>query len=135
MFNKVVAVVMVVCGLITLAMLQGLFAPNAITQMMFQRDVDGPLHAIIIPNWSVLVGLGGAMLIFGAFNPGARRLCLVIPGLSKLSFLLLAFTRGAAYLPTLTVPIVVDSIMVTLFAAFLIVGAARGGRAPLTAKA
>jgi hypothetical protein len=124
-FNKIAAVVMVVCGLITLSMLQGLFAPDAITQMMFQLDADGPFRAIIVPNWSVLVGLGGAMLIFGAFNPQSRRLCLAIPGLSKLSFLILAFTQGQAYFDMMIVPIIVDSVMVTLFAIFLITGFVR----------
>lgn len=122
MRDKIIAAVMVVCGLITFSMLQGVFAPNAITQMMFQRDVEGPFYAILVPNWSVLVCLGAAMLIFGAFNPGSRRLCLVVPGLSKLSFLILAFTQGRAYLPTLTTPVIVDSVMVALFVLILVVG-------------
>jgi hypothetical protein len=125
---------MVICGLITLSMLQGLFAPNAITQMMFGLDTEGPYRAIIVPNWSVLVGLGGAMLVFGAFNPQSRRLCLAVPGLSKLSFLILAFTQGQVYFDMMIVPIIVDSVMVALFAIFLIAGFVRP-TAPLATAA
>lgn len=126
MLNKIIAGVMVVCGLLTMSMLQAVWAPNAMLESLVQQRVSGALEAIVIPDWGVLVGTSGAMLIFGAFNPTSRRLCLAAAGAGKLAFVVLAFAYGPLQ-PGLMVPVVVDSVMVTLFALFLVLG--RGGAA------
>lgn len=122
MFNKISAGVMLVSGVLTLTMLQAAIAPDAAVQSMFQHSVDGGLRDVVVRNWGVLIALMGALLIFGAFNPSSRRLALVLAGVSKIAFLALVLAQGQTYLPGLGVAVVADSVMVVLFAIFLIFG-------------
>jgi hypothetical protein len=60
------------------------------------------------------------MLIYGAFHPYARQLVLIVGGLSKLAFITLVLTYGGQYLgQSAGVSIVIDSVMVLLFIAYL----------------
>ncbi|HET9448507.1 MAG TPA: hypothetical protein VFO35_19710 [Steroidobacteraceae bacterium] len=60
------------------------------------------------------------MLIYSAFNPVNRRLVLVVAGLSKIVFILLILTYGAQFLSRAGVAVVVDSVMIALFAIYLL---------------
>lgn len=113
--------VMLVSGALTLTMLQAAIAPSAALRATFGETLEGPLAEIVVRNWGALIALVGAMLIYGAFHPQVRELVLVIAGLSKVIFITLILTFGAQYLGHQAgVAIVVDSISVLLFIAYLV---------------
>lgn len=119
MRNGIISGIMAVCGLLTLTMLYAAFAPIPAMQQLFKEAPAGAMAAIVVPSWGVLIGLMGALLIFGAFNPSSRRLTLAVAGLSKAAFIGLVLAQGQRYLGGLGVAVVVDSVMVVLFAAFI----------------
>lgn len=123
MLNKVMAGVMLVSGVLTLTMLYAAIAPGAAMQSMFGEAVDGAALAIVVPNWGVLIGLMGALLIYGAFHAPSRRLALVVAGASKAAFVGLVLTQGQQYLSGVGIAVAVDSVWVVIFALYLIAGA------------
>lgn len=122
MFNKFVVAVMLIGGALTLTMLYAAFAPEAAVQSMFGETPSGAMAAIVVPNWGVLIGLMGALLIYGALHAPSRRVALLIAGASKVAFIALVVVQGDRYLSGLATAIAVDSVMVALFAFFLIAG-------------
>lgn len=119
MLNKIIPAIMIVSGLLTLTMLYAAIAPAAAVQQMFKQWPEGAMATIVVPNWGVLIGLMGALLIFGAFNPSSRRLTLAVAGASKLAFIGLVLAQGERYLGGVGIAVAIDSVMVVLFAVFL----------------
>lgn len=124
MLNKIFAGIMVVSGLLTLTMLYATFAPAAAVQSFFGETPEGAFASIIVPNWGVLIGLMGALLIYGAFHPPSRKLALVVAGASKVAFVGLILAQGDRYLSGLGTAIIIDSVMIVLFAAYVVFGKA-----------
>lgn len=122
MFGKVISGVMIVSGLLTLTMLYAAFAPEAALQRFFGESASGAALNVVTPNWGVLIGLIGALLIYGAVHRPARNVALVIAGVSKVAFIALVLAQGERYMSGLGSAVVVDGIMVALFAVFLILG-------------
>ncbi len=122
MFERVFATIMIVAGLLTLTMLYPVFAPEAAMQAMFGETPSGAALAVVVPNWGILIGLMGALLIYGALNPPSRKLALVVAGASKVAFVALILMQGDRYLSGLGTAVIVDSVMIALFAAYLIFG-------------
>lgn len=122
MFNKIFVGVMVVAGLLTLTMLYAAYAPAAAVQSYFGETPEGAMASIIVPNWGILIGLMGALLIYGAFHAPSRKLALVVAGASKVAFIALILMQGDRYLAGLQTAVIVDSIMVVLFVIYLIFG-------------
>lgn len=125
MFNKIIVAIMIVSGLLTLTMLYAAFAPTAAVQSMFQETPEGAMAAVVVPNWGVLIGLMGVLLIYGALHKPVREAALIIAGVSKIAFIALVLAQGERYLAGLGTAVAVDSIMVVLFAVFLIAGRLR----------
>lgn len=118
--------IMLVSGILTTTMLYAAIAPDAALRSMFGQALEGPLAELIVRNWGVLVGLIGAMLIYGAFDPPGRRFIVTIAGLSKLAFIALVLTVGRQYLGQQAgMAVVVDAIWVILFTLYLV-----GSRTP-----
>lgn len=122
MFERVFAGVMIVSGLLTLTMLYPVFAPEAAMQSMFGEAPRGAALAVVVPNWGILIGLMGALLIYGALHPPSRKLALVVAGASKVAFITLILMQGDRYLSGLGAAVVIDGVMIVLFAAYLIFG-------------
>lgn len=122
MFEKVFAGVMIVAGLLTLTMLYPVFAPEAAMQSMFGEAPSGAALAVVVPNWGILIGLMGALLIYGAFHQPSRKLALVVAGASKIAFIALILMQEDRYLTGLGTAVIVDGIMIVLFGAYLILG-------------
>ncbi len=120
LWSKIVAGVMIASGLLTLTLLYAAFAPAAAVQQMFSESIGGAMEAVVVRNWGVLIGLMGALLIFGAFNPGSRRLALVVAGVSKMAFIGLILAQGDRYLDGLGAAITIDAVIIVLFAIFLL---------------
>ncbi len=122
MLNKIFAGIMGVSGVLTLTMLYATVAPVAAMQSMFQEAPSGAMASIVAPNWGVLVGLMGALLIYGAFHAPSRRLALVVAGVSKIAFISLVLAQGQRYLGGVGVAVGVDAVMVVLFALYVVFG-------------
>jgi hypothetical protein len=113
--------IMLVSGVLTCTMLYAAIAPQAALQGSFGESLEGPLAEIIVRNWGALITLIGAMLIYGAYDPPGRRLILAVAGTSKLVFIGLVLSCGRQYLGhQVGVSVAVDSVMVLLFAAYLV---------------
>jgi hypothetical protein len=114
--------IMILGGVLTLTMLYAAFLPIAASQSMFGETPQGAMASIVVPNWGVLSGLMGGLLLYGAFHLPSRRLALVVAGFSKIAFIALVLMQGGRYLGGLGIAIAVDSIMVVLFALYLFTG-------------
>jgi hypothetical protein len=116
---------MLVSGALTCTMLYAAIAPDASLTSTFGETLDGPLAQIVVRNWGALIALVGGMLIYGAYHPASRPMALTVAALSKLTFIGLVLTHGRSYLgQQVGISIAVDSVMVLLFALYL-VGARR----------
>mgnify|MGYP001278534013 CR=1 FL=1 len=118
--------IMLVSGLLTLTMLQGVFAPRATMQALFGESIEGASAELVVRNWAALIAGGGAMLIYAAFNPEWRPLVLVFTGAGKAMFIALVLAHGGRFLKRQAgAAVVLDSVMVAMFAAYLM-GSAQG---------
>ena len=122
MLNKVFVAIMVVSGLLTLTMLYAAVSPVAASQSFFQETPEGAMASIVVPNWGVLIGLMGALLLYGAFHAPSRKLALVVAGASKIAFIAMILMQGDRYLSGLQTALIVDAVMVVLFAIYLVIG-------------
>jgi hypothetical protein len=113
--------IMFVSGALTSTMFYAAIAPVASQQSNFGQAMNDPLAQILVRNWGVLIGLIGVMLIYGAFSEAHRRLALVVGGVSKLAFIALVLTFGQGFLMfQVGTAVLIDSIMVVLFATYLV---------------
>ena len=118
--------VLLVCGLLTLSMIQAVFAPRATMRAYFGEAPDSKAADLLMRNWGMLVAAGGALLVYAAFTPGVRPVALAFVGLTKLSFITLVLMAGGAFLKKQAgLAVVIDGIMIVLFAAYLL--ATQGG--------
>jgi hypothetical protein len=122
LFDKIVAGLMVLSGLLTLTMIYAAVAPTNAAQSMFGEAPEGAMATIVLPNWGVLIGIMGGLLVYGAFHPPSRKLALATAGASKVAFIVLVLSQGQRYLSGLGAAIAVDAIMVAVFAVYLIFG-------------
>lgn len=113
--------IMLVSGILTCSMTLAALAPQAQLQFMFGESLNGPLAEIVVRNWGALIALGGALLIYGAYNLTVRPLTLVAASISKLIFIVLVLTYGTQFLGHQVKGAVIgDLLMVILFGAYLI---------------
>jgi hypothetical protein len=113
--------IMLVSGALTCMMIYAAVAPQAALRATFGETLEGPLAEIVVRNWAALIALVGAMLIYGAYRPAARRLVLIVAGASKLVFIALVLAQGRRYLgQQVAVSIAIDAAMVALFACYLV---------------
>ena len=112
--------IMLICGLLTCTMLVGLFSPALSLQSNFGEALVTGTENLVVRGWSALIGLMGIMLIYGAFKPAVRNYSLIIAGINKIIFIGLILIFGRQYMPFgLGTAIVVDAIMILLFAVYL----------------
>lgn len=113
--------IMLVSGLLTCTMFYAAIAPHASLRSTFGESVEGAVAEIVVRNWGALIGIVGVLLIYGAFNPALRPVALSVAGVSKVVFIGLVLTLGRQYLGHQAgVAIVVDTVMVAIFAAYLL---------------
>ena len=113
--------VMFVAGLLTCTMFYAVVAPEASLHSNFGQAIEGPIAEIVVRNWGALIGLMGVLLIYGALREETRAIALLIAGASKVIFIALVLSLGQPFLQfQVGVSVVVDTIMVTLFAMYLI---------------
>ena len=106
---------MLVCGLLTCTMFQGLISPQASFKSNFGETLEGPAFELVVRTWATLIGLMGIMLICGAFVPPVRQYSLIIAGISKVVFIFLILSSGKQYLEYgVGTAVIIDSFMVVL---------------------
>jgi hypothetical protein len=113
--------IMVVAGMLTLSLLLALVSPKSALTSTFGETLDGPLADIIVRNWGGLIAIMGGMLLYGAIHAPSRPLVLVAAGLSKLIFISLVLVHRDRYFKGgARSAVVVDLVLVVLFAAYLV---------------
>ncbi|NQZ51521.1 MAG: hypothetical protein HRT95_15520 [Moritella sp.] len=112
--------IMIIAGLLTCSMIFAVFAPQAALISMFGEAISDPLGEVVVRSWGFLIFLMGVLLIYGAFKPVYRNLSLVIVGISKIAFISLILIFGEQYIEKSAVTIIFDSILIALFAFYLI---------------
>ena len=118
--------IMIVSGVLTVTMIYAAIAPSAALNSSFGESLTGPLAEIVVRNWGVLIALMGAMLIYGAFNPPVRTHALIVAGSSKIVFISLVLSQGGRYLgKQVGISVAVDTVMVLLFAWYLLAARSR----------
>ena len=112
---------MIVSGILTLSMVYAAIAPVPALRSTFGESIDGPVADVVVRNWGALIGLMGALLIWGALNPAVRSPALTIAGTSKAIFIALVLSHGGRFLGYQAgIAVIVDLAWVVLFAAYLI---------------
>lgn len=113
--------IMVVSGVLTSTMFYAAIAPQSALRSTFGESLEGALAELVVRNWGALIGLVGAILIYGAYNPLNRSLILSVAGVSKLFFIGLVLAHGGKYLSHQAgVAVVIDFLMVALFIGYLV---------------
>jgi hypothetical protein len=119
--------ILLVSGALTCTMLYAAIAPQAAVHGTFGEPLDGAAANIVVRNWGVLIGLIGAMLIYGAFNAAVRPLVLIVAGISKIAFITLILSVGRQFLGHQAgIAVVSDVIQVSLFLGYLLASAKNG---------
>lgn len=126
--------IMLISGALTSTMIYAAVAPEAALRSTFGETLDGPLAQIVVRNWGALITLVGGMLIYGAFDPPARPLVLIVAGVSKAIFIALVLSQGGRYLGQQAgVAIGIDLVMVALFAWYLVAARFASGKSSAAA--
>ena len=112
--------VMLASGLLTLTMFYGLFAPQAALESMFGASFNGTLENIVIRSWSALVGLIGAILIYGFFSQKNRVFSISVAAFSKVVFVSLVLLYGQEFLGKVAPAIAMDCILIILSGVYLV---------------
>jgi hypothetical protein len=112
--------VMLVSGVLTFTMFYGLFAPEAALESMFGVSFNGTLESIIVRSWSALVGLIGAILIYGALNDKSRVLSISVATVSKVIFVSLVMIYGQEFLGKAGPAIAIDCVTIVLAALYFV---------------
>ena len=113
--------VLVAAGVLTFTMIQAVFAPRATMRAFFGEAPESAVADLLMRNWGALVAAGGVLLIYAAFNPAIRPPVLIYVGAGKLVFIALVLMQGGAFLRKQAgIAIIVDGVMVALFAAYLL---------------
>jgi hypothetical protein len=121
-----ISLLMTVSGVLTLTMIYAAIAPEAALQSNFGDTLTGPVASVVVRNWGALIGLVGAMLIYGARNPAVRPLVLTVAASSKAIFIALVLAQGGRFLAHQAgIAIMVDAIWVVVFSAYLLAGSKR----------
>lgn len=111
---------MFIAGLLTCSMIGAVFAPEAVLISMFGEALTQPLAQIVVRSWGFLIFLIGTLLIYGAYIPEYRNLALVITSMSKIAFIAIIIVFGPQYIDKSTLTIILDSVLITVFLAYLI---------------
>ncbi len=110
---------MLVSGVLTFTMFYGLFAPQAALESMFGASFNGTLENIVIRSWCALVGLIGAILIYGFFSQKNRVFSISVAAFSKVVFVSLVLLYGQEFLGKAASAIAMDCVVIALSVIYL----------------
>jgi hypothetical protein len=113
--------VLLVCGLMTASLVQGIIAPKSIWRTWFGENEPNPTAVMLMRSWSTMVVISGVFLIYAGFHPEMRTPALFVAGVGKAMFVILILSDAKRFLKGQAVlAVVVDSLMVVIFAAYLL---------------
>ncbi|HTL99618.1 MAG TPA: hypothetical protein VL503_00685 [Candidatus Omnitrophota bacterium] len=123
--------IMLVSGALTCTMVSTAFTPAETLRSIFGAWPESPETDLVARNWGILIGLMGALLIYGAFHPAVQKTALVVAGASKAVFAALVLAQGGRFLSYQAgIAVAVDTVWVLIFAAYL--WSSRARRVPAT---
>ena len=112
--------VLLICGLLTCSMIQGVFAPRFTMRAYFGEAPDSPAADALMRSWSALVAFSGLFLIYAGYTPAVREAAVAVVGAGKLFFVVLLLSQPKRFFRGQAVTaIILDSLMVIVFAAYL----------------
>ncbi len=111
--------VLLAAGLLTASMIQATIAPRATVRTYFGDAPHSPQFDLVVRNWGMLITAAGALLIWASFEPGVRLAAIALAIVTKTAFIALMLGSGVMRRQA-WVALVVDTIMVALFATYLI---------------
>ena len=111
--------IMLVGGLLTCSMWLAVVAPQMALRLLIGEAPSGDLAVMLSRCFGVMVGLNGLLLIWGAFHPEARPMVLTYAMLGKAAFVAMV-APNARWRPKAMFGLAVDSLLVVLFAAYLL---------------
>lgn len=113
--------VLLVCGLMTFSLVQGIVAPKSVWRTWFGEAEPSAAATMLLRSWASLVTFSGLFLIYAAFTPEVRAAALVVVGAGKAMFVALILSDTKRFLKGQAVlAVVVDSLMVVIFVAYLL---------------
>ena len=111
-------IVLVVSGLLTLTMLQFVFAPTRSQRSTYGEALEGPLADVVVRGWGLLISLTGGMLVWAAFHPETRELAVGVAVISKVFYLGSLVAKGGRFIKGFAgVTVLIDAVMIVLLAA------------------
>jgi len=123
--------IMLVSGALTCTMVSTAFTPAETLRSIFGAWPESPETDLVARNWGILIGLMGALLLYGAFHPAVRKTSLVVAGASKAVFVALVLAQGSRFLSYQAgIAVAVDTVWVLIFAGYL--WSSRARRVPAT---
>lgn len=112
--------VLLICGLLTFSMIQGIFAPRFTMRAYFGEAPDSPAADALMRSWSALVAFSGLFLIYAGYTPAVREAAVAVVGAGKLFFVILLLSQPKRFFRGQAVTaIILDSLMVIVFAIYL----------------
>lgn len=111
--------VLLAAGLLTCSMIQATIAPRAMVRTYFGEAPDSPQFDLVVRNWGMLITAAGALLIWASFAPDVRLAAIALAIVTKTAFIALMLGSGVMKRQA-WVALVVDTIMIVLFAAYLL---------------
>ncbi|MBL8551041.1 MAG: hypothetical protein JNJ73_13730 [Hyphomonadaceae bacterium] len=113
--------IMLASGVLTLTMLQPVFAPRSAIKAFFGEEISGPAAALVVRNWGFLIVVSAAFLIYAAFHADLRVPALIVSGAGKLCFVGLVFANGGRYAKNqVFIAAIIDAVWILLFALYLV---------------
>lgn len=110
---------LLVGGLLTSSMWLAAVAPQTAIRLLVGEAPSGALPLMLSRMFGVMVGLNGLMLIWAVYHPEARPVVLTYAIAGKAAFVALV-ASNPAWRGKAMVGLVVDSVLVALFAAYLL---------------
>ena len=112
--------VLLICGLLTFSMIQGVFAPRFTMRAYFGEAPDSRAADALMRSWSALVAFSGIFLIYAGYTPAVREAAVAVVGAGKLFFVVLLLSQPKRFFRGQAVTaIILDSLMVIIFAVYL----------------
>ena len=113
--------VLLICGLLTFSLVQGVFAPRSVWISYFGETDPSKAAVMLLRSWASLVAISGLFLIYAAFTPDVRPAALIVVGAGKLVFVSLIVLQASRFMKgQARVAAIVDGLMVVIFAAYLL---------------
>jgi hypothetical protein len=94
MISTYIKPILLITGLVAASMLAALFAPATVLSQLFAEPPSDAVSLALMRHWGLLVFCFGALLIYAAYHPEARKPVLVVTIIEKIALVL-----GILFLP------------------------------------